>query len=145
MKNLPTVAILLIALFLSSCKNSGPYSIMVDITVLDQQGENLLASPVGYKRENIDIYYVIDGKAQLYNPNTNKGFQLFKDLNNNEVIRIDLNHDRKQKYPLTLVKFGTSTVDTLKAKFKHTSHSSELQTVWLNGVQKDIKGFIIIK
>ena len=145
MKTLSNLTILLIFLFYTSCKNSVPPAISVDITVLNQQGQNLLGPPAVYTKENIDLFYVVNGQAQPYNANSNKGFFFIPD-NNLHRIRIDLNFDRKEKYPLTLVKFGNSKIDTIKAKFSFKLQSMpRIQAIWLNGIEKDINGFIIIK
>ncbi|RYG21724.1 MAG: hypothetical protein EOO07_01865 [Chitinophagaceae bacterium] len=148
MKTLITIVISLIVLFCTSCKNSINPQSSVDITVLNQQGENLLVPPAGYSKENIDLSYIVNGEAKLYTSlfsHGSKGFFLIPDLNLHK-IRIDLNHDRKEKYPLTLVKFGNTKVDTIKAKFNYIRQSTPIiQAVWLNGVEKDIKGFIIVK
>lgn len=147
MKTLSTLLFSFILLFCISCKkNVDTVSRTVDITVLNQQGQNLLASPALYTKENINIYYVVNGQAQLYT-GPNKGFFFSTDYNTTAApwMRIDLNFDRKEKYPLTLIKFGNTKTDTIKAKFKITKHLIELQTIWFNGVQQSSNIFTITK
>lgn len=145
MKTLTTLIFSLIVLTCTSCKKAGDnLAITVDITVLNQQGQNLLASPALYTKDNIDLYYVVNGQAQPYSASTNKGF-FFNTDNNLQWIRIDLNHDTKVPYPLTLVKFGNAKIDTIKAKFKYTESSTILETVWFNGVKQNSNVFTIIK
>jgi hypothetical protein len=49
-----------------------------DITVLNQQGQNLLAPPAVFTKENIDLLHVVNGQAKPYNANSNKGFFLYQ-------------------------------------------------------------------
>lgn len=57
-----------ILLALSCQKNSADIrSNFVNITVLNQQGQNLLIAPAVYDKNNIEVYNVIDGQAQLVN------------------------------------------------------------------------------
>ncbi|MEJ5993933.1 hypothetical protein WG904_05810 [Pedobacter sp. Du54] len=43
-------------------------------------------------------------------------------------------------------KFGSTKTDTIKAIFTYGRQSTPIiKAVWLNGIEKDIKGFMIIK
>jgi hypothetical protein len=145
MKTLTTLIFSLIVLSFISCKKTGDYfAYTVDVTVRNQQGQNLLSAPALFTRDNIVIYHVLDGKAEIYNPNEKNGFQLINDTKT-DIIRIDLNFDRKVPYPLTLVKFGNTKIDTIRAKFNYSASSTELVSVWYNGVAQSSKTFTIVK
>ena len=66
MKTLNTFIFSLIAILCFSCKKSQTYlSIGIDMVVLNHHGQNLLANPAVYTKEDIDIYYVNNGQVQL--------------------------------------------------------------------------------
>jgi len=120
-------SIIIFSLLLVSCKNNSTViDTGISIDVLDQQGQNLLTNPATYTKDNIEVYYVVNGQAQLYDkPNLgiSKGFIISKGINGNNDFRVYLNFNRKERYSVTLVKFGTSKTDTIKAKFKFTRES----------------------
>lgn len=118
----------------------------IDFRVVNAQGQNLLNTPGGYNKNNINLYYVIYGHTRLYSQpklDADKGFMI-----NDSTITVYLNHLRYEKTSLTLIKFGDSKTDTIEAKFKFTgNYSTHLEKVWYNGKRQDppYKIFTVIK
>lgn len=153
MKTFATLGVSLLALFFISCeKSSKNIAIDVDITVLNQQGQNLLAAPALYTKADVNIYYIINGEVRLFEysklPTEGKfNYEPFEITNEGTSrIRIYLNYDvnRKERTALTLVKFGTSKTDTIKGEFDFKGRNVVLNKVWFNGQLKS-QQFIIVK
>ena len=142
-----SVSILLIFILTSCEKKITNIDAFVNIKVLNKQGENLLSASGVYNKSNIEVYYVIDGKAELFNkPNfdEDKGFALFKDAAGNDIIGVGLNFNRKERSALTLIKFGNTKIDTIKADFRFVGSSVFCEQVWFNGSAKQ-RSFEIVK
>jgi hypothetical protein len=73
-----------------------------------------------------------------------KGFHITNE--GSPMIRIYLNFDinRKDTHPVTLIKFGTSKIDTINTEFEYIGRSVFLRKIWFNGVEKK-QEFTIIK
>ncbi|RZK60494.1 MAG: hypothetical protein EOO91_01265 [Pedobacter sp.] len=132
----------------SSCeKNSKEIYAHVDIKVINSQGANLLSTPAVFNNNNIAVYFVKDGKAELYNqpsPNDNKGFILIKGADGSDAIRLFLNYKQDEPTALTLIKFGDTKIDTVKGEFSFEEGSVFLKRVWLNDMAKPMS-FEIVK
>ncbi|MDT4861352.1 hypothetical protein FQZ97_959540 [compost metagenome] len=148
MKTLLSLFLSLIVLLFASCEKPGiEISTHVDLTLLNAQGHNLLAPPAVYVKDDINIYYVINGQAQLYNEpklDYNKGFKIINE--GVSRIRIFLNYDikGKERTALTLIKLGTAKIDTIKGEFEYTNRSVFLRKIWFNGALKSHE-FTIVK
>lgn len=134
---------------LVSCekKSADVKSNSVDVTVLNQQGQNILTAPAVYDKSNIEVYNVISGQAQLVNvPNlaADKGFLLLDKGTGKEIIRVVLNYDPTKSTALTLIKFGNTKIDTIKGEFTFSGNTVLLKKVWFNGVEKS-SVFSIVK
>lgn len=145
---LTILSMALICLF--SCEKKNCCSVIsnaVEITVLNQQGKNLLAEPAVFTKGDIETYHVVNGKAQLYNqPNldADKGFLLIKEVVGKERLRLFVYHNKEEKRPRTLIKFGNTKMDTIDCEFRYSGSSVFLEKVWLNGESKTPQ-FIITK
>jgi hypothetical protein len=144
MKTFTKLVFSLLMLLLFSCEKKYGVDISntIDITVLNTQGQNLLAAPAVFTKSNIDIYHIVNGQAQLFD-NSNlptdgdfdyKGFKIIDEGASRIRIYLDYDVNRKETTSLTLVKFGTSKMDTLKGEFAFEGRSVSLRKVWLNGV-----------
>jgi hypothetical protein len=148
MKALQQWSLCLWIFLLVSCQKGGVInSNFVDIIVLNQQGQNILAAPAVYEKSNIEVYKIINGQAQLVNEHkflADKGFILLNKDTGKEAIRVILNYDGKKSTALTLIKFGNTKIDTIRAEFRFPGNSVILEKVWFNGVRKS-GTFSIIK
>ncbi|MES2651959.1 MAG: hypothetical protein V4663_09465 [Bacteroidota bacterium] len=130
-----------------SCNNKmccTDINVHVDLKINNSQGQNLLATPATFDKKNIEVFYVVDGKPERYdrpNLDASGAFILFDDLSG---IRVFLNHNKDEKRPVTLIKFGNTKTDTISAEFTRNGSSTQLKKVWLNGVLKE-RSFMIIK
>lgn len=146
---LTLASILLFCLY--SCNSGNNCCTIIDVgvnlTVLNPQGQNLLADPAVYTKSNIETYHMINGQAQLFNrPNldADKGFLILKESNGKETIRIFAYHNMKEKISRTLIKFGNTKMDTIDCEFKFSGASVLIQKVWYNGELKS-KQFAVVK
>lgn len=117
------------------------------LTVLNQQGQNLLAAPAIYTKSNIETYHVIDGKPQLFDQphlNANKGFLVINEGSGKNVIQVFPYFNKKEKRSTTLIKFGDLEMDTIECEFRFSGASVFLEKVWHNGELKS-KSFIVVK
>lgn len=149
MKKLSALLFLLMFTLLIACEKNAAISISnsVSFSVLNVQGQNMLSTSGGFNKDNIFVYYVVDGKAKLYNqPNltASKGFNLFGGDGNNGVIQVFLNYEMNVPTSLTLVKFGNTKIDTIKSEFSFENNSVHLRKVWFNGELKS-NAFTIVK
>lgn len=145
--NLTFLSILVLSLFASCKKNSTIIEAAVSMQVVNQQGVNLLNAPAVYDKNNIEVYHVKNGVPELYvQPPYNAGpaFSLLKDAEGNQRIAVFLYFDRNERSSLTLVKFGNTKIDTIKANFRFDESSVFCEQVWFNGVPKP-QAFEIVK
>ena len=141
-------SIMLLCLF--SCERSNNCCTIIDVdvnlTVQNQQGQNLLASPVLFTKSNIETYHVINGQTQLFNqPNldADKGFLMIDGAKGKE-IRVFPYFNKTEKFSRTLIKFGNTKIYTIDCEFNFSGPSVLLQKVWFNGVLKS-PSFVIVK
>ncbi|MGF1923214.1 MAG: hypothetical protein ACQUHE_03470 [Bacteroidia bacterium] len=145
---LSIVSFALLCLF--SCERKDCCTVIssaVEITVLNQQGKNLLAEPAVFAKGDIEKYDVVNGAPQLYNQphlDADKGFLLIKDVAGKERLRLFLYHNKEEKRSRTLIKFGNTKMDTVDCEFRYSGSSVFLEKVWLNGESKTPQ-FIIMK
>lgn len=125
-----------------ACKkqiNSTIVDTFIDILLVNDQNQNLLAAPAIINSSDISLYYVVNGEPQLFNKptaNAPKGFLIIKDPDGRTLLRIFPN-DSKEKFPITLLKIGNSKMDTIKCENdKKGSHYLSSIRVWHNGVLK---------
>jgi|GEM_PF-3593584 len=137
-----TLSFIFLLAFSIGCKKSDPnvinISAVTNILLEDQQGNNLLTSPAKINIKEIQLYYVIDGKrVSAYNAlmDAPKGFEIMKDQNGKEVLRVYLNINQ-DKYPLTLIRFSESDTDTIKAEFIRKKGSILCSRIWYNEIIK---------
>ncbi len=151
MKILRLSTLLYTLFFLVSCEKDRKNVVIsnhVEITILNQQGQNLLATPSAYTKSNINVYYFVNGQPQLYNqPNfqADKGFLLFKDGSGIDKIRVFTDFNENQPTTLSLIKFGNLQTDTIKCEYRFEDGSVFLEKIWYNGVAQPSPYFSIIK
>jgi len=124
-------------------------------------GENILGSDK-YPENSISIKYLVGGKefgygydtpgAILDNP---RGFFLgiLSENEKGKGMRVFLNADSSEEYPITYIHWNSAETDTLKAKYRRTGSSVVLEKLWLNDVvvwQIEVEGqtsssFTIVK
>lgn len=135
------ISFLILLVFAAGCKKiDGPVNISAaaNILLLDTEGNNLLTSPQKVKIEDIQLYYVNDGQAVSANNglmNAPKGFEIIKDQNGQEFLRVYLNIN-DDKYPLTLIRFSESDTDTIKTEFSRNNESVLCSKIWYNEILK---------
>lgn len=145
------ISLFSIVLFcLLSCEGSTNCCTIIDrdvnLTVQNQQGQNLLVSPAMFTKSNIETYHVINGQAQLFNqPNldADKGFLVLEGTTG-KIIRIFPYFNKNEKISRTLIKFGDTKIDTIDCEFTFSGSSVLLQKVWYNGTLKS-RQFAVVK
>lgn len=132
-----------LCLFLScQTPGGGTYiDISIEISLVDQHGQNLFAPTGPITKNDITISYLIDGKEVVYNEphlDAAKGFSFIDD----KTIRILPNTDKKEKFPITIIKFGNFNADVIKCEVerKRGNAYTSIVKVWHNNVLKyDVK------
>ncbi|MDR6843611.1 hypothetical protein [Flavobacterium granuli] len=114
----------------------------VDVYLKNSAGENILGTDK-YPENSISIKYLIGGKEFGYGYNSTgaildnpKGFFIEK-LSEQETgkgMRIFLNADSSEDYPITYLRWNETETDILKAKYKRMGGSVLLEKLWLNDV-----------
>jgi hypothetical protein len=130
--------LLLFATLLSALSCKKPQDITVDIgigiKVVNQQGQNLLSSPLNLNMENIEVYYVENGVEKLFydkDLGTPKAFRIGGLLGSEEIFLFP--NTVVEDFPVTLIKFGSLGTDTIKCQYKRTEGDLICTKVWLNG------------
>jgi len=149
MKN---IFILLVVVLCISCNNDAEskqaevFFTSINVYLKNSAGENILDTDK-YPENSISIRYLIGGKelgygydihgAILDNP---KGFFLGRLSENvtEKGMRVFLNHDSSEEYPITYIHWNSTETDTLKTKYRRTigidGNAVVLEKVWLNDV-----------
>ena len=144
------IYILFVVILCISCNNNdGPENIQgvvlaenVDVYLKNSAGENILGTDK-YPENSISIKYLIRGKEFGYGYNTTgaildnpRGFFVEK-LSEQETgkgMRIFLNADSSEEYPITYLRWNETETDILKAKYRRSNGSVILEKLWLNDV-----------
>ncbi|MFC7524794.1 hypothetical protein ACFQRK_12590 [Parapedobacter sp. GCM10030251] len=118
-----------------SCENDAKLIVVdatVDILVLDPRANNILEMD-NFKEENIKIYYLVNGKKELFNrPNLDypKGYAILKNQKEQLILRVFLNSDLEA--PFTFIDYGDSDIDTIKSEFHRNGQSVISIKIWYN-------------
>ncbi len=113
-----------------------------DISYFDTNGNDLLNpnEPISYKREDIDIYYLINGEKikQYHEHLSNPEFFFISDeIRENKYFMAltpnDQNLDNNNR-AITYIDFGNNVEDKVECEFKTYENSSRIQVVkiWYN-------------
>lgn len=119
---------LVILLFILSSRRKGGYDYgnFVNITVLNKQGNNLLADTITYNQKTINVYYLVNGQPELYYKpqyNHSKGYFLSKNQNGERNIRVLTDYNWDLKSAITLIQFGNLPMDTVRCQYYYRKHS----------------------
>jgi hypothetical protein len=128
-------------------------SAFIDIQLKNHNGANLLGSG-RYPIENIVAKYS-SGNLNLKNNNTailldSPNNVLFVDENKTApYIRVFLNHEKAEEFPLTYIHWNKTEIDTIKTQYRRNEHSIVLNKAWIfkNNSWEEIKSkpLVIIK
>ena len=133
-------------LLIMSCKKEGVKNVgfvldaSVDMKLINNQGVDLLNSNIDntYNTSDIRLYYLQGGQVKQYNGGSNqdypKGYFIFLDSENYNNIRIFLNHDDNEEYPITYIKWNELDTDTIKTHYKRSQTIIALDSIWYNGM-----------
>jgi hypothetical protein len=123
----------------------------IDIYLKSSTGENILGSDK-YPENSIRVRYLVGGKDLGYGYDTpgaildNPGGFFLGILSANETgkgMRVFLNSDSSEEYPITYIHWNSTETDTIKTKYRRTSNSVVLEKLWLNDVlvwQVEVEG-----
>lgn len=162
-----SIMLISIAFITMSCSNnteplnSTVLNTSVNIYLKNKLNENILASQ-NYSESSINIQYLVGGKVVGYTYNSNgaifdnpRGFFLGI-LSGNETgkgMRVFLNNDISEEYPITYIHWNSTETDTLKVHYirKNNGNYVSWDKIWLNGilvldyssVESNLKGDII--
>jgi len=129
-------------IFFISCKKQAGTNIysVIDLSVLDANGKNLLAVPAVFHQDNIQVFYVIKGKPTLISnydvPDHGVSYFLI-DSDKATKMRLTLHNDKRESQSLTLVKFGNLQTDTIRCEFHYEGSNVALTRLWINGIEKN--------
>jgi len=137
MKNI-IYTLALIAL-LSSCHNKdccAVVSVDININVQNADGESLLDPDTEdyLNSDSIKVYYVNEGKAELYNkpyadyPN---GYDVIS-TNLGTYLRLFPNVEGNDENPMTLIQWDENSTDTIKCAVVNQKNDIYVGKVWLN-------------
>lgn len=127
-------------IFLNACKKESSYTfskdIKIEILLADGEGEDLFnpESFFYYNKENIKIFYLIDGEEiEMNNERLNPSRNFFINFYD-EKYRMQLypNHDASEEFPVTIIKWNSSKTDLIKCGFDRKSNSIRCNKIWLN-------------
>lgn len=144
MKTLVSILVACVLFGCSSDDDDSPkpaVSIAVDFefSVKGTDGSDLLNpdNPNGLDQSKIKLFYKVDGEEEevfdgnLDNP---RHFFIYKEKENDDYrIRVFLNHTIAEDQPVTYIQWNNEETDTVRAKFYHSSASTTIEKVWLNG------------
>ncbi len=137
-------AVLCFIILFLSCKTPGGgtyIDVGIHISLVDQHGQNLFAPTGPITKNDITISYLIDGKEVVYNEphlDAAKGFRFIDD----KTISIMPNTDKKEEFPITIIKFGNFNTDVIKCEVERKRGNAyvSIVKVWHNNVVKyDVK------
>lgn len=119
----------------SNSNDANNIDAMLDIILTDSNGNNLYGSP-SFLQNNINYFHLING--QISTPIGNSSSPTFFEQNGINKMRIFLNSDITEEFPVTYIVWNESDTDTLKAHFNRGSENNEdfeiCDQVWLNEV-----------
>ncbi len=140
-KNNTLIFIGILIFFAVSCKKSKNNSVVIDAVVdiqfVNEQNENLIGQVETVDFNNLKIYYLINGKSELFskgNLEHPKGYMIFKDKNGKKIVRLFLN--TQGRAPITLIQFNKADTDTVKCEFYKKDGSIICKKVWYNNALK---------
>lgn len=136
MKNLIPIILLL---FISCSKdnnkkNASVEQANIDISLKDANGVDLLGNNT-YLFSNINIKYLVNGN--ITTPTFEGTQPLFlNDANMPIRIRVFMNNDSSEEYPITYINWNSNDTDTIKAHFIRGNSNGEdylsFDKVWIN-------------
>lgn len=148
------IALITILTF-SGCKNNNCCTLIsldVNLEVQSSAGLDLLDPQNGnsFTQNNIDVFYLKEGTfVKVYDASKDfpKGIQIYKEGAGKNVLRLFANTSTDHmNNSITLIKFGNTQADTLKAQLQKDGTSITISKAWINGVLIDRnKHFILNK
>ncbi len=129
----------MVIVLLSSCeKESLNFNLdrQIEILVTDKSGNNLLnpSNPEAYNIKDIRLYYLEDNnlKEVFYShQDYPRNYMILDELDYR--IRIFPNASKEEEFPVTLIKWNETDMDTIKCEFSRTENSLICRKVWYNG------------
>lgn len=137
MKILILLILLSSSIFILSCsenEDAAVREIVMDITVKNKNGENLLdpANPEGYKESEIRLYYLINEEiVEVYDPS--KGFPRNFFLTGSNDLRVFANDQSTDDITTTFIKWDANDLDTIKTELDRANNYVQISRVWFNG------------
>ena len=112
----------------------------LDLRLLDLQGNDHLnpASPGAVDLSKIKVYYVIDGKEQLFyrgNLTAARGYLVYAPEETGEryySLRLFFNIESKEEVTTTIVDWGDGHRDVFKVAFIRKENRISQRSIWLN-------------
>lgn len=110
----------------------------IDVLIQNANGQDLLNKSTAntLNTDNIKLYYLVDGNPQeVYIPNSTnpKNYYIFNyEVYNSNAIRIFLNDQSKDEYPIAYIKWNQSDTDTIKCHFYRDNGIVTIDKVWYN-------------
>ena len=126
------VILLSVLLFNFSCKKPDMnVDVIINVKVINLQGQDLLNNPAVYDKNNIQVRHIINGQENL----SEGGFE-FMDGEAGTKVLLVYPTQPTENISTTLIQFGNSTPDTIKCEFIRSKSSLYCHKVWLNGELK---------
>jgi hypothetical protein len=134
-KIIPIICLIIISI---SCEKEVQYNLdtQIEVLLLDKSGNNLLkpSNPAAYNVNDIKLYYV-EGNSinEVFYSNLDypRNYMILDELDYR--IRIFPNASKKEDFPVTLIKWNETDMDTIKCEFSRTENSLICRKVWYNG------------
>ena len=135
--------VILTAISIFSCSKSDEMNPQVILdagftfSVYNSQNEDLfdLETLNHFEATEIKLFYEVDGEIiEINDPNMDypRNFMLYKADNENR-IRISMNHSETSEKPITYIQWNNSDTDTIEVVYERINKSIFKRKVWLNG------------
>ncbi|ACT92120.1 hypothetical protein [Dyadobacter fermentans] len=138
--NISKLFLIIFCFLIFGCKdkkiNSVNIDTNIDIVLVNSSGANLIEQNE-ISDSNIKVYYLINGKKELYfkgNLDYPRGYAIVKDSENRNIFRLYPNDN--QETPITLIEFPNSDIDTIQCDFNKSGSSTICTQVSYNDVIK---------
>lgn len=123
------------AVLVSACSDENEGFVVdtgLDIAVRDSAGNDLLdpQNPSSFKEGEIRLFYLRDGKAVEFFEG-HRGYSIYEHEHEFR-LGVSLNSDKNEEFPVTILQWNTSDMDTLKCHIRRRSGSVICDKVWLN-------------
>lgn len=143
---------LFLTLFSSACKDQDDCCVIIEtavqISYVNDQGENLLNSSTEFDESKIRIYYKKEDSFEYaYDGNLDAPnmYSIYYDQDSMQLLKVFPSNHYDGNFSTTLIEFNETTVDTLYCEFELGDSKEICIGAWLNGVEMPDRFLTVVK